>query len=96
MDAPYQKNSETSKAAAESIKRAMSTQRHLIYCIFVANPDTAFTDNDLIEYVTEHDIGVSINAVRPRRIELLRYGMIEECGTRAGKSGRLAKQYRAK
>ena len=58
MDAPYQKHSETSKAAAESIKRAMPTQRHLIYCIFVANPDTAFTDNDLIEYVTEHDIGL--------------------------------------
>jgi hypothetical protein len=94
MDAPYQRHSDTSKAAADLIRAHLPRHQHLVLCIFRAHPDTAFTDNDLIEFVIANEIPISMNGVRARRIELLRKNLITECGIRAGDSGRLAKQYR--
>ena len=94
MSAPYQPHSETSKAAAESIKDHLPRQQHLVLCIFKAHPDTAFTDNELMDFVASNDLPISMNGVRARRIELLRRKLIVACGKRTGDSGRLAIQYR--
>lgn len=92
MSAPYQAHSETSKAAAESIERDLTRQQLEILRIFARFP-TPLSDNDLIQYVIDQGLRVSVNGVRARRIELVKMGRLVPYGTKRGASGRLAVTY---
>ena len=83
LTAPYQKHSETSKAAADEIKPSAGTQRHTLYgWLYEHGPAT---DEQM-----QDGIPMTANAQRPRRVELVRMGLVRDSGekrkTRSGRS----------
>lgn len=99
MSAPYQKHSKTSKAAAKAIEARMTYQQLALLKLMLRHGDRGvaghrdFTDNALIE-LTLYEGSMSLNSVRPRRIELLRLGLIEAVGEDVGASGRKSTLWR--
>ena len=78
---------DTSRAAAAAVLPKVGTQRRNVYDAIArycdkSNPigDTWGLTDEQISDVT----GLSGNSVRPRRLELLEAGLIEENGTRPG------------
>lgn len=86
IDPPFQRHSATSLAAAEAIQPKLnSLQWHVLHQIKLTKLYGA-TDEEVCGTT-----GLSGNTVRPRRIELLRKGLIRDSGrTRATASGRQA------
>ena len=86
--APFQRHSQTSKAAAKQIEPTAGTLRRLVYDAIRARP---MTDAELQEA-----LGLEGSTERPRRREVQRAGLIEDSGDRRPTpSGRLAVVWRA-
>lgn len=87
--APYQKHSATSKAAAMSMLKPLGRLQQMVYDEILERGGC--TDLDL-----EVTLGLIGSTARPRRVELLRRGLIEDSGERRPTdSGRLAVVWRA-
>lgn len=88
--APAQQHSRTSMAAADSMDgdRLNSLQRSVV-AFLRARGDHGATDEEIAA-------GLQMNpsTARPRRIELVRRGLVVEAGTRKTKSGRYATAWR--
>ena len=85
-DAPYQRHSETSRAAAEAIEPDAATLRGQVLAFIRGRGSFGSTDE-------ESQMGLRMNpsTERPRRIELWRAGWIKDSGrTRYTRSGRSA------
>lgn len=83
---PYQKHSETSRAAAHSMRSTSGAKRiEVLHCIADHGP---VTDNDICEIT-----GMSGSTVRPRRIELLTAGLIKQAGPVMQGNGRRAETW---
>lgn len=79
---PAQSHSVTSVAAAASMKPHAGRLRDVVLQAIAAAPAT----DEEIALRT----GLAGNTVRPRRVELQRAGLVEECGKRKTASGRNA------
>lgn len=83
LTAPYQRHSETSREAAESMRLDTSTlQLRLLLWLEKHGPATDET--------MQWDIPMSANTQRPRRVEVVRLGLVRDSGekrkTRSGRS----------
>ena len=84
-DLPFQRHSETSRAAAESMEPAAFTLQFKVLDAIRSSAD-GLTDEEL-----QLGIPMAQNTERPRRRELERAGKIRDSGrTRPTKSGRAA------
>jgi hypothetical protein len=85
--APFVPKSETSKAAAERTREGVSgvIRKRVFGVIADAGADGA-TDDEIVQ-----SLGLPGDSVRPRRIELVRMGLVADSGfTRLTRSGREA------
>ena len=89
FDAPCQRASQTSRAAAVSIAPAAPTLRAQVLAYIEQHP-SGLTDEEV-------QLGLEMNpsTQRPRRIELQRAGLIAPSGTRKTTSGRKATVWQA-
>lgn len=88
--APAQRHSATSVAAADSMDRStMNRLQRLIYDFLRDQPEGA-TDEEIA-----HACGLNPSTARPRRIELVRHGLVVEDGERKTASGRRATVWKA-
>jgi len=71
---PYQKHSDTSKAAADGVVNA-GTQRHTIL-------EWLREHGPAIDEEIQDELGINPNAERPRRVELKDFGFIRDSGKR--------------
>lgn len=86
---PAQRHSITSMQAADSLDAKALTRLHRLVLDFLrARPDGA-TDEEIAS-----GLGLNPSTERPRRIELVRRGLVVEAGTRKTKSGRFATAWR--
>lgn len=89
--APYVKGSETSRAAAESIRPHVNAQQAEVLRIIRTAGSAGMTDEEIIK------TGVaSANAVRPRRVELAAKKLIVRVGKRKTTAGRMAQVWVAR
>ena len=89
FDAPYQAHSETSREAALTIKASTANLREQVLEALRRIPST---DEALSER-----LAMSPNTCRPRRVELVDRGLVEDSGERAKTaSGRSAVVWRVK
>jgi hypothetical protein len=88
--APAQQHSRTSMAAADSMDgdRLNSLQRSVV-AFLLARGDHGATDEEM-----QLGIPMPPSTQRPRRIELVRRGLVVEAGTRKARSGRFATAWR--
>lgn len=85
-DLPFQRHSETSRAAAESMEPAANTLRFKVLDAIRASCGAGYTDEEL-----QVGLKMAANTERPRRRELERAGLIRDSGqTRPTLSGRAA------
>ena len=86
FDPPAQAHSETSKAAARSIRPDASRLREAVYGALLAAGTTGLTDEEMQERIP-----MQPSTQRPRRIELIERGKVIASGrTRPTRSGRAA------
>lgn len=86
----FQRHSDTSRAAAESMADARpSALRRVYVCILMAGA-AGLTD----EAIGEH-LEMSGNTVRPRRVELVTGGYVAAGGESETRSGRMATRWHA-
>ena len=87
--APSVRGSRTSAQAADSLTSAMlnATQRRVL-ALLEATPD-GLTDEEM-----QRLLRMNPSTQRPRRIELVRRGLVVQCGTRRTASGRNASVWR--
>ena len=81
-DAPAQRHSPTSVAAAEAVKPALPAKRRDLLAYICERYPQGVTDNRLIEDLVKQ--GWSPNGVRPRRTELVQGGWLDADGTLGG------------
>lgn len=81
--APYQRHSETSREAAQSIGTKTPALRATVLSFIKTNGPV--TDSGIID-----GLGLPANSVRPRRIELMQRGEIRQEGTMRQANGRRA------
>lgn len=74
--APFQKHSATSKAAAEAILPKLNALQRQVYAFIRNSPGV--TDEQIID-----GLRLSPSTARPRRIELVAMGLVEDSGTTA-------------
>jgi predicted ArsR family transcriptional regulator len=87
VDPPYQRHSRTSRAAAEQIKPHVVTQRErILSALRRFGPQT---DEQLQTF-----LGLDPSSERPRRIELVRDGLVVQDGEGVTSSGRRAARWR--
>jgi transcription initiation factor IIE alpha subunit len=86
--APAQRHSPTSVAAAEAITPGVANacQRRVLAYLEEHGPAT---DEEIAA-----GLGMNPSTARPRRIELVRRGLVVECGTKRTASGRMASAWR--
>lgn len=83
---PYQKGSDTSKAAAESIRAYAPNQREKVFNFIVASKNHGCIDQDVVD-----KLGIPMQSVNPRRGELVKLGLIiDSRRVRRTKSGRMS------
>jgi hypothetical protein len=83
--APSARGSVTSAQAADSLGPAtLSALQRRVLALLEATPD-GLTDEEM-----QTRLGMNPSTQRPRRIELVRRGLVVECGTRRTASGRMA------
>ena len=78
----FQKHSDTSREAAQSMSHRAPSLRERVYLMLQARP---MTDEELV-----HALGVKGDTVRPRRIELVAQNRVMMVGKRRTESGRNA------
>jgi len=88
--APYQRHSTTSKQAAEEINPHLNGLQTKVLDLIAGQP-TGLTDEQM-----QITLGMNPSTQRPRRIELMKLGLIESAGTRKTRSGRNAVVWRMK
>lgn len=88
FDPPFQPHSRTSKDAATAIKPVAETLRERVR-VLIAQLGP-LTDQQIAHY-----LDMDGSSVRPRRIELLRAGLIEPAGEALTDSGRKAVMWRS-
>ena len=71
---PFQRDSETSRHAAIANYPRSGTQRARVLLLIAQGPHT---DNELVDLT-----GLSPSSVRPRRVELVEAGLVEDSGQR--------------
>jgi hypothetical protein len=87
--APSARGSVTSAQAADSLGPAtLSALQRRVLALLEATPD-GLTDEEM-----QTRLGMNPSTQRPRRIELVRRGLVVECGTRRTASGRMASVWR--
>jgi len=87
---PFAKKSATSKEAARRISGHAARQRSLVYDYLMKHPD-GLTDEEM-----QDGIPIAPSSQRPRRIELVRMGLVRDSGIqRLTKSDRFATVWRA-
>jgi hypothetical protein len=87
--APAARGSVTSAQAADSLGPAtLSALQRRVLALLEATPD-GLTDEEM-----QTRLGMNPSTQRPRRIELVRRGLVVECGTRRTASGRMASVWR--
>jgi transcription initiation factor IIE alpha subunit len=79
----------TSAAAADSLSPATLNRLHKAVLAYIAGRGDGCTDEEIARA-----LGMNPSTARPRRIELLRRGLIEQAGTRRTTSGRMAAVWR--
>jgi hypothetical protein len=85
-EAPCQRHSDTSRAAAEEIEPRVTTLRRAVLDAIRGAGDHGATDEEL-----QVCLGMNPSTQRPRRIECVRAGLVRDSGrTRLTKSGRKA------
>lgn len=84
---PFQPHSITSKKAATSMEGGAASIRYRV--LTEIRNHGPLSDQQLA-----HRLGLAENTCRPRRIELLKAGLIEKAGTTKTKSGRSAVRWR--
>ncbi len=83
-EAPFQKHSETSKAAATEIRARLPNLQQLVFNAIASAGVEGLTDEEISERT-----GLNPSTARPRRLELYRKGRIQQSiFTRNGASGR--------
>ena len=75
--APYQRHSETSKAAAKGISRELGAKQTQVWQFVRLHPEGC-TDNQIITHFV--NCGWSINTPRARRVELAAKGLVKDSG----------------
>lgn len=75
LRAPYQRGSETSREAAESIEEAGGALRGRV--LGALRTRGAMTDGELQEF-----LAMDPSTERPRRVELVRMGLVRDSGVR--------------
>lgn len=75
---PFVRSSETSRAAAERIRRKLSVRRRMVLEVYIAAYPGDLTDNEGIQKNAVHP-----NTFRPRRIELVEDGYLRPNGERS-------------
>jgi hypothetical protein len=87
--APAVRGSATSAAAADSLgPKTLNAMQRRVLELLEATPD-GLTDEEMARR-----LGMNPSTARPRRIELVRRGMVVEAGTRKTASGRMAAIWR--
>ena len=81
---PFQRHSPTSKEAAKSISVSLSRLQARVLDLLAGQPQ-GLTDEQ-----QQHILGMNPSTQRPRRIELLKKGLIRQAGERKTRSGRKA------
>lgn len=83
---PYQRHSRSSRAAARSIEPAAGTCQARVLAEVRLFPKFGLTDEEI-----QSRLGMSSSTERPRRVELVRLGLVRDSGfMRPTTSGRLA------
>jgi hypothetical protein len=77
MTLPFVKGSETSEAAAKSMKSKAATDREKVFAFLVSMGDHGATDEELQE-----SIPMNPSSERPRRVELVKQGHVGDSGKR--------------
>lgn len=87
--APAVQSSVTSMAAADAIGGRLNTLQRSVVAFLRSRGDHGATDEEIA-------VGLEMNpsTARPRRIELVRRGLVVEAGTRKAMSGRYAMAWR--
>ena len=87
--APAVQSSPTSIAAADAIGASLNALQRSVVAFLRARGDHGATDEEIA-------VGLEMNpsTARPRRIELVRRGLVVEAGTRKAASGRYATAWR--
>jgi len=87
--APAVQSSPTSMAAADAISAILNALQRSVVSFLRARGDHGATDEEIAT-------GMAMNpsTARPRRIELVRRGLVVEAGTRKAMSGRYATAWR--
>lgn len=76
-DPPYQRHSDTSRAAAEAIKPKRVSLRQRVLDAIRTNGLYGMTDEEI-----QAATGISPNTARPRRVELVAAGLVVDLGER--------------
>ena len=85
-EAPSQKHSATSRAAAESVAPSMGAKERAVLAVLKKCGDFGATDEEL-----QDALGMAGNSQRPRRIALVGKGLVRDSGhTRTTRSGHQA------
>jgi len=88
--APSVRGSRTSSEASESLGPAtLNAMQRRVLAVLRENPH-GLTDEE-----QQAALGMNPSTQRPRRIELVRRGLVVECGTRRTASGRMATVWQA-
>ena len=87
--APSVAGSVTSAAAADSLDAGTLNRLHRVVLEYLAARPGGATDEEM-----QRGIPMPPSTQRPRRIELVRRGLVVECGTRRTASGRKASVWR--
>lgn len=82
---PYQRHSETSRLAAESSRARAPTDRVAILEYLQAQGERGATNEEISE-----GLGIKLQTVCPRCLELRQAGEVVSAGRRATRSGRMA------
>jgi transcription initiation factor IIE alpha subunit len=89
--APAVRGSRTSAAAADSLGPETLNRLHKAVLAYIAGRGDGCTDEEIAQA-----LGMNPSTARPRRIELMRAGLIEQAGTKRTTSGRMAVVWMAK
>jgi hypothetical protein len=94
FSAPFQAHSETSRDAAKSIEPEAASLRGKVFKVLSVL--RMYTFNGLTDEEIQGFLDMNPSTERPRRIELVRLGLVEDSGQkRKTASGRLATVWRA-
>lgn len=89
--APHVATSATSRAAAASLEPSAMSDAHRLILDLLRNRPAGLTDEEM-----QRTLAMNPSTQRPRRVELVRRGLVVEDGTRPTASGRKASVWKVK